>query len=96
MEQGANETLQEYIKRFAIVVRQAWSLSNEVAILALISGLKASNFAVKLARKPPATLKEAIDKAYHEVDVEEMLEGIFSKARVKATQVYQVTSDDQK
>lgn len=38
----------------------------------------------KLARKPPATLKEVIDKAYHEMDIEEMLEGKFLKARIKA------------
>lgn len=84
MEQGPNETLREYIKRFSIAVHQASSPSDEVATLALILGLKASNFTTKLAKKLPATLHEVIDKAYHEMDVEEMLEGKFSKAREKA------------
>lgn len=63
-EQGTNETLWEYIKRFAIVVQKADNLSNEVAILALQSGLKANNFATKVARKPFDTLAKAIKKMY--------------------------------
>lgn len=84
IEQGINKTLREYMKIFANVIQQANNPLDKVAVLALLLGLKASNFAEKLARKPPTTLVETTKRAYQVMDVEEMLEGKFQRARSKA------------
>lgn len=55
--------------------------SEEVEILALQSDLRASNFVASLARNPTTLLIETMKRAYHEMKVEEMLEGKFKKVR---------------
>lgn len=76
-----NETLREFIKRFSITIWIADNPSDEVAIMALLSGLKGNNFTAKLARKPPSTLVEAVKCVYQEMDDEELLDGKFREAQ---------------
>lgn len=73
--------LQEYVKRFATTMQSVDRPSNEVAIIASQQGLQASNFAASLARNPTSSLAKVMNKAYHEMHVEEILEGKLKKVR---------------
>lgn len=83
LEQGGNESLRDYIKRFTTTIKSVEKLINDVAILALQSGFRASNDSTSLTKKPATTLSKAMKRAYQEMDVEEMLEWKFKKARAR-------------
>lgn len=84
IEQGVNETLREFVKRFTTALQVVDSPSDEVAIRALQSGLKGNNFTTKFAKKLAKTLSEAIERAHWEMNVEEMLDRKFKEATLKA------------
>lgn len=67
--------------------------SDEDAILALQSRLKGSNFATRLAIKPTRNLSEAIERAYREMEVEDMLDGKFKEARTKFSETCMLNNE---
>lgn len=58
IEQGGNETLYEYIKRFVAKMKFINKSFDEAALLVLQSSLKASSFTTSLTRNPVVTLKQ--------------------------------------
>lgn len=61
--QGSQESLREYISRFNLEASNILKLQQEVAVLAMMSGLRDRDFKSYLGRKSFTTLAEVLGKA---------------------------------
>ncbi|KMZ68651.1 hypothetical protein ZOSMA_234G00260 [Zostera marina] len=74
VKQKTNETLREYVKRFAETLNRVEQPSGSAAIMAFKVGLRPTRFAVKIAENLPINIADLFEKAYNAMDIEKMLE----------------------
>lgn len=62
VRQGDHESTRDYMDRFAITVQRVVCLE-EAILMALSNGMRPTRFSEDLARDPPATFAEAMERS---------------------------------
>jgi len=75
VRQRKDETLKEYMTRFAAAAQRVDNVQDSNIVMALQSGLRANAYAASLTRNPVSTLAEAMERAQTEIHVESMYTG---------------------
>lgn len=74
IKQGPNESLRGYITKFNETLIKVAKPTDGTTIMALRAGLRPTRFLLKFIENPPTSLAEMMDRAYKEMDAEDVMD----------------------
>ncbi|KMZ76197.1 hypothetical protein ZOSMA_105G00240 [Zostera marina] len=74
IKQGPNKSLRGYITKFNETLIKVAKPTDGTTIMALRAGLRPTRFLLKFIENPPTSLAEMMDRAYKEMDAEDVMD----------------------